>query len=154
MILLWYVWSSSDFINWENLDCCYTAYQNIQNSLIKSELLLWFNPSRRPMQNKEFIQYFPSSGRCSSIFRKAGFLMHNGYLGRQSPSLWMTPFLLSSSFYCWAQGQWYGISLWSVGVRCSGCAPPTSCALQPLCWQSSMRSWNVLDVVQALTGSN
>jgi len=34
-------------------------------------------------QNKEFIHYFPSVGRCSAISRKQEFVVCNGYLGRQ-----------------------------------------------------------------------
>jgi len=47
-------------------------------------------------QNKELTRYFPSAGRCSAISTKAGSIMCNGYLGKQTPSLRKS----APSFFC------------------------------------------------------
>jgi len=73
-------------------------------------------------QNKELIHYFPSSGRCSAISRKAGLHYMQWLLGKTnaitpSASLFLTAFIAEHDTIR------YGMSLWSVGVSCPSCVP-------------------------------
>lgn len=53
--------------------------------------VVWVSPAK----NEEFFQCCPSASRCLALSRKAGFIMHNGYFGRQ---ITLNVLLLSSSF--------------------------------------------------------
>ena len=73
-------------------------------------------------QIMEFIHWFPWAGRCSAIPGKQGSIKCNCYLGRQTPSIWMSP-------PSWFFPQLYMLSMTSYGVEypfgvsCPGCAP-------------------------------
>lgn len=84
---------------------------------------------RPTKQNKEFIHYFTSAGRCSVTSRKEGLIVHNGFLGRKIPSLWTSlPFsFVTPAFIADHDIIWYGISFWSIWVTCPCCVPPN-------CW--------------------
>ena len=61
-------------------------------------------------QNKEFIHSFPWAGRCSASPGKQGSITRNGDLGRETPSLPMSP----PSFFF---PQLYILSMTSYGMR-------------------------------------
>lgn len=68
-------------------------------SRVKVRKLAGWNKDNSPMQtnqNKGFIHYIPSAGRCLKPSPgKQGSVMSNGYLGRQTPSFQTSsPFLL------------------------------------------------------------
>ena len=84
---------------------------------------------------------------------KQGSIMGNGYLGRQMPSLQMSPpfLLLPPALYAEHDVIWYGISLWSVGVSSPSCVPSQLLVHpQPTHWWGGVRSRKGLDSVQAL----
>lgn len=88
----------------------------------------WSLGKQKPCMQAKQTRYFVLAGRCSATSRKAGLITHNGFLGRQTPSLWTSS---SSSFFTPAfigehDAIWCGTSLWPVRSAVLAVSPSSS----------------------------
>lgn len=67
----------------------------------------------------------PSAARCSATSRNVGFILCHGLLGRQMPSLQMSPSFsfFTSTFIGEHNTVWHGLYHWPVWAGCPGCIP-------------------------------
>lgn len=93
-------------------------------------------------QNKKFLHYLHSAGRCAATSRKVGLIVSSGFLGRQTPLLWTSLFILPSlRFYCWTRHHIVrNIPLISLSQLSQLCPLPTPCAPPAPCWMDTTRN--------------
>ena len=85
----------------------------------------------RAKQNKEFIHRFPSAGCVRPSPGEQGAVTRNGSLGRQTPSLPLSPLPSSPALYAGHNVLWSGASLESAVPAASprGCLCPPAPSL-------------------------